>query len=296
MKVVCLSALLVAVFSLSFSSELWTKKETIKLVLNRGTHYVYATTLENKLDQKDNPEGNVEQIMTLTIDHHVIDRLNNGNYLIETSYKSFSLIMKTNRKVLTYHSDTIDVMNPFYKQLKFLTTLKLSYEVSPEGVVRNLKGFENMKKYTDEDDKIASLLRSFGSERFITEMYNYIPAQPVQLNETWKAQAVLPDLMDLKYDVNYSLKETSAKSLKLGLESEFEMVPAEQSTPSGKYKIEESGSQNGELLIDPSSGMRLSSVMDQLITINVFIENPKPDEKKTVPMKIISRARSVLLK
>jgi hypothetical protein len=290
MKVVWLPAWIVVVFVFVFSPEMLAQKMEIRLFLNKDAHYIYAITLENRLEQEANPQKNLDQTMTLKIDHHVIDRMNNGNYLVEASYKSFSLIMKNNQRVSTYYSDTVDVMNPYYKQLKFLTELKLSYEVSPEGAVSNLKGFENMKKHIDSDIRLANLLRSFGSELVINEMYNYIPMRPVQLNETWKAQAVLPDLMDLKYDLHYTLKEVSEKNLKIEQKAEFNFKPEEPISASGtNYRIEEAGTQNGELLINPKSGMRMSSKVDQVINITLTPKNPKSTNEKGDMMKLFTR-------
>ncbi len=207
-----LSVSFVAVLLTCFFTPLQAQPLDIKLILKKGDRFLYNITLEDKLEQKSNQYSDVNQTSTLTIDQQVKNVLPNGNYLIETHYKCFSLKHKFGNKVTTYHSDTVDVKNPYYKHLNFLPSVKFSYELSPKGVVSNLKGFESLTKHTDGDNAVVNLLRHFGKPELITEMYNYIPSSAVKLNQAWKVQAVLPELMNLKYDINYRLMEITPKT------------------------------------------------------------------------------------
>lgn len=285
------------VLLMGFSATINAQSYDIKLLLKPGTRFSYDITLDSKLEHQSNPTGDVQQTSTLTIDHLVKTILPSGNYLIEANYKRFRLKHKIGNRITTYHSDTIDVKNPFYKHLNFLPQVKFSYELSPKGVVSQLSGIESLTKHTDGNMSVINLLRHFGKQEIITEMYNYIPVKPIKLNDTWKIQALLPELMNLKYDVNYKLKETTPKNLKLELNSKFNFTK-EDSIP-GKnriMKLEETGIQNGILQIDHATGLRTSSSVEQKVDMILKSKNTKTSEEQTDPAKIITRLSFNLLK
>lgn len=270
------------------------KKEEMKLFLNNGQHYIYLITQENTIEGKS---GKIEmkQNMALKIDHEVIDQLPNGNYLIEASFKSFGIELNLNGKISRYHSDTIEVMNSMYKTLNFLTGVKLKYEVSREGIVSNLSGFEPVSKKMKTDKQLSGLLRSFGNERFILEMYNYIPTGSVGIGNQWTKSAVLPDLMDLKYDIQYIMKEASAKNLKLSQKALLSYSAEIPKESGAEGKIDEEGTQNGFLLINPITKMRISSDINQQIDVSIQEKTTEQTEKIS-PKKITTHTTMVLVK
>lgn len=293
MKRFQLSALisLFLIFFISFSA--LAKKEEMKLRLLKGEHFIYVITQENTM-QKTPEEVLVSQTMALKIDHKVIDRQVNGNYLIEASFKSFSIELKYNGTVQRYHSDTVEWSNKLYKTLNFLTDIKLTYEVSPEGVVSKLTGFEPIKKKIETDPKLASLLRSFGNEQFLMELYNYIPAQPVGVGDKWTAEGIMPDLMNFKYNSQYTLKEATAQNLKLDQQASINFS-TEMPAADGKTElVKETGTQKGTLILDPNTRMRLSSDIDQQMEITPGPS--KQDGEKILPIKLTNRIKTILVK
>jgi len=266
----------------------------MKLFLNKGQHYIYLITQENTMEGKS---GKIvmKQNMALKIDHEVIDQLPNGNYLIEASFKSFGIELNLDGKILRYHSDTIDVMNTMYKTLNFLTSVKLKYEVSREGIVSNLSGFEPIREKMKTDNKLSGLLRSFDHEQFILEMYNYIPTENVGVGSQWTKSGILPDLKDLKYDIKYSMKEASAQNLKLIQNASFS-YSAELPKQSGmEGKMDEKGTQDGFLLINPITKMRISSDINQYIDVSIQ-EKTTEQTKKIPPRRITTHTTMVLVK
>jgi len=113
------------------------QKADLKLRLNKGTRHIYTISQENQAIE-NGKSVEVEQKISLKIDHQILSQLPNGNYQVEVLFKRFSLAMKHSSKVLRYDSDTVDVSNPLYKTLNFFTGIKLNYEVTPEGVVSKL--------------------------------------------------------------------------------------------------------------------------------------------------------------
>lgn len=267
----------------------------MKLRLFRGEHYTYVITQESTIQDNPNEEAMLHQKIGMKIRQDVTDKLGNGNYVIEATILNFNLELKYNGKTSRYDSDTINVMNKYYKSLNFLTLHKFNYEVSPEGVVSKLTGFEPIKKKIETDRQLSGLLRSFGTEQFLLEFYNYVPLKSVAVKDQWIASGTLPDMMNLKYDIHYSFTEALTQSINLKQAASF-TYSTEAPMPDGKPStIKETGTQNGILAIDPKTRMCLSSNIDQSIQINE-ISAKKPKKNKKDPIKIITNTKRLLVK
>lgn len=271
-------------------------KTDMKLRLNKGARHIYVISQENQAIENDKAVE-VEQKIALTIDHQVKDRLPNGNYSIELAFKRFCISMKHSQRKLRYDSDTVDVMNPLYKTLNFLTEIKLTYEVSPEGVVSKLKGFEPVKKEIEKNVQLGNMLRNFGNELYYAELYNYIPRKEVEVGEKWKATAVLPDINDLKCDIQYTLKEVNTQQIKIAQEATFKMATDLPTAPDGTVsKVSENGTQKGSLIIDPQTNMRQSSTLTQSVNVLMTSEKNKQSEEKAKTLKLITQTTFTLVR
>jgi hypothetical protein len=265
------------------------KKEELKLRLYKGAHHVYTISQENKAFLKDNTLQ-AEQTTSLTIDHKVLEQLPNGNFKIEVAYKRFRAYMKYNQNEIKYDTNVAEKSNPFYENFQFMTDIRLNYEVSPEGKVSNMTGFEPIRAKEETDPQLASFTRIFGKEMFITELYNYIPAKNVEIGEEWKSDGILPDLMDFKYDIKFTLKEFTPQNLKLRQTAEIKMMKDLPEEPDGTItQISETGNQEGLLVLDPKTNMRLSSDVTLTADLVVTTTNSKTQDKKVNPLKISSK-------
>lgn len=289
--------LLISFCLITFLPGISSAKSDMKLRLNKGARHIYVISQENQAIENDKTVD-AEQKIALTIDHQVMDRLPNGNYSIELAFKRFSISMKHNQRSLRYDSDTVDVMNPLYKTLNFLTDIRLNYEVSPEGTVSKLKGFEPLKKEIEKNAQLGTLLHNFGNELFYTELYNYIPKKDIEVGEKWKATTVLSDLNDLKCEIQYTLKEVTPQNLKLTQEASFKMSTELPIAPNGTLsKVSENGTQRGSLVIDSKTTMRLSSVLTQSVNLLMTTtDKAKQDTEKAKTLKIVTQTTFALVK
>lgn len=273
-------------FCLIFNSlTLSAKKEEIKLRLYRGAPFIYLITQESTILENPQAEPMLKQKTLLKVRHEVKEILGNGDAVMEASIVSFGLQLKYNGKSSHYHSDTVNVRNQYYKSLNFLTQVKLSYTVSPNGEVSKLTGFEPIKKKMEEDAQLSSLLRSFGSEQFILEFFNFIPQKEVGTGDKWISPGILPDLMNLKYDINYSLKEITEKDIKLTRQASFRTTTAAPMPDGTEGEIKQKGTQKGSLAVDTKSHMLIFSETDQQLELLLPGTDKKPDDK-VVPIKI----------
>jgi hypothetical protein len=288
--------LLFSICLFTFLPGISSAKSDMKLRLNKGARHIYVISQENQAIENEKVVE-VEQKIALTIDHQVINLLPNGNYSIQLAFKRFSIFMKHSQRSLRYDSDTVDVMNPLYKTLNFLTDIRLNYEVSPEGIVSNLKGFDPVKKAIEKNAQLGNFLRNFGSELFYTELYNYIPKSEVEIGEKWKTTAVLPDLNNLKCEIQYTLKEATPQNLQLAQAASFKMTTDLPAAPDGSLsKVNENGTQAGSLVIDSKTNMRISSVLTQSVNVLMTTNKTEKNPEKSKTLKLITQTTFALVK
>ena len=102
-------------------------------------------------------------------------------------------------------------------------------------------------------------------------------------------------MMNLKYDIHYTFKEAFPQNLKLKQEASFKYSAEVPIDKDKKGKMNETGTQNGILLIDPKTSMCLSSDLNQQIEIIMPTKN-KPEGDKKAPIKIITHTKRLLVK
>jgi len=278
---------------ISFTSS--AKKEEMKLHLLKGEHFTFLITQESTFQQNPKESPTVIQKTSLKIRQDVIAVLGNGNYVIKASIVNFNLEINYNGKITRYDSDTVNVMNKYYKTLNFLTDIKLDYELSPEGVVSKLTGFEPIKKKAEIDRQLTSHLRSFGNEQFVLELYNYIPLKSIGVGDKWTVEGILPEVKNLKYDIHYLFKMASPQNLTLNREATFNYTAEAPAADSKTGPLKETGTQKGTLLIDPKTSLCLSSDFDEQILI-IIPKTDKPQTEKTAPLKITTHTKMLLVK
>lgn len=273
---------------ISFSAS--AKKDELKLWLSKGQSFTYLISQRNILEEKIN-EPLISQKITLKINHIVVDYLPNGNYLMQTFIKSFSTEFDKMGINYRYYSDTVDVTNKLYKTLNFLTDVKFSYELSPDGMIRNLTGFNIIKDKMKQDGKLNSILRSFGNEQFLLEFFNYIPLKDVEAGNQWTKPAILPELMDLKYDIRYSFKEATEKEIKLSQNASFTFTKEVPVNDTIINHITENGIQIGFINIDPRNRMPVLADITQKIQISTYINTPP--KKETPPALLTTQTKII---
>jgi hypothetical protein len=269
------------------------KKDELKLWLSKGQSFTYLISQQNILQEKIN-EPLISQKMTLKINHIVVDYLPNGNYLMQAFIKSFSTEFDQLGTKYRYYSDTVDVTNKLYKTLNFLTDVKFTYELSPDGVVSKLTGFKIIKDKMKQDGKLNSILRSFGNEQYLLEFFNYIPFKDVEAGSQWTKPAILPELMDLKYDIRYFFKEATEKEIKLSHDASFTFKTQVPLKDSIINHITEKGTQKGFINLDPRNRMPVSADITQKIRISTYLN--KPPVKETAPALLTTQTKIIRVK
>lgn len=295
----CFRYLALFIFLIVVSSNtLVAKNVEIRLNLKKGEQYKYVVTAINKIDQKvRNKPVQMEQRMTLTINQVVLNKLNNGNFLLKADYEKFRFEIITADNKTVYDSDSVSTSNGLDVLLKIMTTVHLKYEVSPSGIVSNMTGMEELSKQVASNMQMANLVRNFGTNQLISQMYSYMPKGKVEIGEKWVVPGIMPELNDLKYDINYTLTEVSSENIKLDLEANFKFNSEERIIQKDKdIKISETGIQKGNVVLNPKNRMPISSFLDQKIDMIVTATDTLTKSKDVMPMKLFSKTSMKLVK
>ena len=290
-------AVLIFIFAAT-SPSLYAKKSEIRLLLKKGQKFEYQISGAFKAEKElgDKPIV-IEQKMELTIDQVVLDQLRNGNYLIQADYKRFTLEINSQDKILKYDSDSSNNQPWFNKLLSGLTKLSIKYEVSPLGIVSNLKGFEEFIKDKNLHEEIVNLIKEFGTDRIISKMYNYIPKMKVAPGDQWTAIGTLPEMNNLLYDINYTLTEATDENCKLDLQAKFKYASEKPVIQEGKsLRVENKGVQKGNVSLDPKDYMPLLSIINQTTEMLVFSKDTITKAEDVSQMKMTYKTTTKLVK
>jgi len=292
-------SLAVLIFILAATSfSLYAKKTEIRLLLEKGQKFEYQISGAFKAESKlgDKPILIVQK-MELTLDQEVIDKLQNGNYLIQADYKRFTLEINSGSKIQKYDSNLSNNQPWFNKLLSGLTKLSLKYEVSPLGIVSNLKGFEEFIKDKYLHEEIVNLIKEFGTDRIISQMFNYIPKVKVETGDHWTTIGTMPEMNNLLYDINYSLTEVTAENYKLDLQANFKYASDKKVIQEGKsLRVEEKGVQKGNVSLDSKNNMPLLSTVNQSTEMLIFSKDTITKAEEVSQMKMSFKTTTKLVK
>lgn len=245
--------------------------------------YVYAST--DKVDQtKQGVPASIEQESSLTFGLRVTEKLKNGGYKLAVDYKKFVTHIVMNGNKVAYNSDSVYKSNQYADLLKGINKVHYTFDLSPLGVVSNIKGFEEWTQKINADVRLSNILKGVGTEGFITSLLNYLPQGKVKPGSKWAVSTVLPEMKDLKYDMNYRFLESKADQIKLGLTSkiEYKQPKIAQSNVDVSDKI----TQQGDLFIDQKSFMPISYKIVQVSNLVITRTNPRTLVDTTTPMTI----------
>jgi hypothetical protein len=217
--------------------------------------------------------------------------------LIQADYKRFTLELNSGDKIQKYDSNLSDNQAWFTKLLGGLTKLSLKYEVSPLGVVSNLKGFEEFIKDKYLHEEIVNFIKEFGTDRIISQLYNYIPKMKVEPGDHWTTVGTMPEMNNLLYDINYTLTEITAENCKLDLHANFKYNSDKKVIQNGKsLRVEEKGVQKGNISLDSKNYMPLLSTVNQSTEMLIFSKDTITNAEEVSQMKMSFKTITRLVK
>ena len=270
------------------------QKQEIKLFLFKGESYTYLISHENTIEGPDAAQS-MHQKVALKIQHTVVNHLPTGNYQMEAAIIGFSTRFANQGRKYSYNSDTVDVRNKLYPVLEFLNHVKLTYEVSPEGVVSNIKGFEVIKNRTDADPFLKGMLWSFNNPQFLVDFFDYIPLTRVEKGDKWTNSATMPEMKNYQYDIQHIFQSESEKELRLAHSASFNYSTDIAENDSIVNHVTQNVTQEGYISINPNTKMPISSDILQKIQLSAYQDRPSVS-KKIDPVVMITKIQITRVK
>ncbi len=270
-----------------------------RLNLKKGEHFNYVFTSTDQVDQntKDRPPISARQKSSLAFSLKVVDRLKSGNFQMEVDYTHFETVMTINGNNSSYNSDSTYHSNKLADLLKDMTSIKLNFEVSPLGVISNLTGLEELTKKIDTSMRLANLLKGIGTPEFISELLNYFPQGKVEPGAEWSVHTSLPELKQLKYDMNYTFAKVEADRVLFNFNSKFSYKqPEPVGNESSDLQMKETIKQDGNLVLNSRTNLPQTSVLNQVVDVVVTHTDHRTLVVTQTPMKIITENSLKLLK
>lgn len=256
-----------------------------RLNLKKGEKFDYVFTSSDKVDQiMNNLPAKIEQQSSLTFSLTVLGKIKGGGYKLAADYKKFSTHIVMNGNKIDYDSDSVYQSNPYADLLNDFNKIHYTFDLSATGVVGNIQGLGPWTQKINSNIQLANLLKGVGTEEFISVLLNYLPQTSVQPGAKWTISTVLPEMKNLKYNMNYHFEGAGADQITLGLEAkiDYKKPKAEGDNISMTNTI----SQRGRMLLDPKSFMPVSCQISQTSDLAVTNTNPRTLVETTTPMKI----------
>ncbi|HKJ41870.1 MAG TPA: DUF6263 family protein [Sunxiuqinia sp.] len=295
------TALLVlfATICFAFSTQAIPKK-LIRLNLEKGAVYEMTMNMTNNMDQeKMGQEIKMKQDMQMITSMNVDDVLPNHNYLVSYKYNSIKMTMDVMGKTMTFDTDHPDEGNPALKVMEGLTKVDLQMELTPQGKVVNVKGFDKFSDIFGGNPQLKNMLKMFSDQESFkanfSQTFNYFPDKKVGVGDTWDATQQFKSLMNMDIDMHFKVADVKKNAITLNVQSNINSdMPINQNGM--KMEMHMKGSQNGEMNIDLNDGMLTQSNMKQSISMLMKMKNPQTLEDMEIPMKMNSDIKVIVTK
>lgn len=260
------------------------KKADLTLNLTKGDFYNIKMEIHNDVNQQVmGQDMSIEQDILIKTQMHVIDVLESGDYLIEQKYSNIKLDMLMNDKEMNIDSENVEEgkENP----LSAITDLVISFEVSPQGIVDNVKGHDEMMEKLSTNPQIEGVLKGLVSNDQMHVFFSYLPKNTVKPGDNYEVVLNNVELMNLSTTTYYTVEEINKKNVVLDVLTDFGMDAGKSFQQNGMdLKMMASGKQMGNFIVSRKDGMPVSSDSDMDLHMDISFKNPANGEDMTMPM------------
>jgi hypothetical protein len=161
--------------------------------------------------------------------------------------------------------------------------------LSPEGEVTKVEGMQDVLNSIGGEASTQQLLKQqFSDSAFMNMMnvsLNIYPNKEIQPNESWQKDFKMPmaGMMEMDLQNQYTLTAINGKQADISVHSTIKLSPLNSESPLGNMQINLTGTQDGKVQVDSSTGLINSSTINQQISGDISAQGMK------IPMKITSK-------
>lgn len=272
-----------------------------KLNFTPGTNYLCSMEMSKRVKQTiEGEEQRMEQNLLLVWDYNILSKNDAGNYEISARYARIKSSQRFGMQKVEFDSENMpDYIDPSMIGYKILAGSEITMEVTSEGKVKRLDGFQEIiDKIIDElnipdsrqrNEIIDGLRKQFGDEAMrqsFEQMTAFYPDSPVDTGDSWHAETA----MDVGFPVTVETDYTML-SRKDGI-ADIDVVSMVRSNLNSEgidmglfslsYNIE--GDQRGLIKMDEVSGLPVRSDIRLKFSGTVEVSGAPDLEEKSWPI------------
>jgi hypothetical protein len=274
-------------------------KPTLNLV--PGDRYLCSMDMSQRIKQTiEGDEQMMEQNLLLVWQYEVLSKFDNGNYEISATYSRVKSSQRFGMQTVEFDSNNMpDYIDPSMIGYKLLIGSKLSLEVTPEGKVKSLEGFEeivdklienlNIPDSPQRDQIISGLRSQFGDEAMrqsFEQMTSFYPDHAVNIGDDWHSVNSINLGFPIIVESDYKLLSVNEGIAEIDVNSNIRSDPTSSGIDMGQftltYNIE--GAQDGSIEMDEKSGLPTRSDIQQSFSGTVSVSEAPDLEERSWPI------------
>jgi hypothetical protein len=255
------------------------EKYILRLNLEAGQRYQQRMTMSQNIDQVMNGITiTMNQDMTLDYDYSVTDIDAQGVATVESTYDRVASKVRTQGMSVSYDSATAEgPISPEFRPLAAMVGKTFTMRISPLGSVVSIEGLSEILDAViaemtidgpAREQVLENMKRQFGEEamkELIEQAMAIYPPEPVAVGDSWVKTIEIRQMVPLKLDNTWVLKEVSENTATLevtsligsaGEDTTVNMMGAE-------VNVRLEGAQSGTSIIDRKTGWVESSTVNQ---------------------------------
>ena len=286
------------------------------LKLEKGKKYYVQMITEQQISQTVmNQEQNMEQTIGMGMDFDVNDVNDRGDVWVRLTYRWMKFGQKGPMNVIVYDSSQKDVNTPLAAQgFAALLNEGFAVKLTPQGKAVQVKGLDKMRNNIAQKlhagpmrEQMMKGLDQFLSEEAMKEWtessFMMYPDREVGVGDSWTKTVSMTRGLPMTIANKWTLKDRKDNVATLDVASEIKTNTDAKTMEMGPTKItyELTGTQKGQVRMDETTGLMLTSKLEQQISGQVRMtmptppqaqnpdqNQPQPPQEMAVPLKIKS--------
>jgi hypothetical protein len=255
------------------------EKYMLRLNLEAGQRYQQRMTMSQSIDQVMNGITiTMNQDMTLDYDYSVIDVDAQGVATVESTYDRVASKVSTQGMSVSYDSATAEApISPEFRPLAAMVGKTFTMRISPLGSVVSIEGLSEILDAViaemtidgpAREQVLENMKRQFGEEAMkdlIEQAMAIYPPEPVAVGDSWVNTIEIRQMVPLKLDNTWVLKEVNENTATLEVTSLIGSA-GENTTVNmmgTELNVRLEGAQSGTSIIDRQTGWVESSTVNQ---------------------------------
>ena len=291
-------------------------KVLYRLKLTKGAKYFFKTVTEQQITQTmTGQEQNMEQTIGMGMDFDVNDVNDRGDVWVRYTYRWMKFRQKSPMGEIVYDSSQKDVnVPPQVQGFAALLNEGFAVKLTPQGKAVQVKGLDKMRNNISQKLPTGPMREYMlkGMEQFLSEeamkeftenSFMAYPDKEVGVGDSWTQTVSMTRGLPMTIVNKCMLKDRKAGVAILDVSSEIKTSPNAKPTEMGPTKMtyELTGKQQGQVRIDETTGLMLTSKVEQQISGQIKMamsappqaqkadqNQPQAPPEMIIPMKVKS--------